>query len=132
MQWFIDIIKELIHGQLGYFDRGDPADADFTLVDFTLDNTWHDLDLSAIVPADAQAVNLKLNVRSAAAQTRYAFRKKGNVFEWNTLVIWSQVANIRKGVISAVACDSNRIIQYKSIGGVTNVLIVVVSGWWLR
>ena len=54
MQWLIDIIKEWIIAQgyltKGYVKRDDPVNADFAMGDFTKDGTWHDLDLSSIVP----------------------------------------------------------------------------------
>jgi hypothetical protein len=110
LQWLIDIIKEIIHGQLGYFHRGDPGSADFTLGDLTVDNDWHDLDLSAIVPANAQAINLKVNIRANVISNRFAIRRKDVSNEWNTLVVWTQVANVRKGVLEPVACDADRVV----------------------
>lgn len=132
MQWFIDIIKGLIHSQLGYFHRSGVTSVDFDETDLTADNTWHDLDLSSIVPSGVQAVNMKVNIRFTDTMKRFALRRKGETSEWNTLVIWSQAYNVKKGVLSPLACDSNRIIQYKVEAGDINSIDLVVCGWWMR
>ncbi|KKN20896.1 hypothetical protein LCGC14_0931000 [marine sediment metagenome] len=45
-----------------YIDRGEAATADFTKGSLTIDNSWHDLDLSSIVPSNAELVVFKCGV----------------------------------------------------------------------
>lgn len=132
MQWFIDIIKEVIHGQLGYFDRGDPGAFDFDEDDLTTDNAWHDLDLSAIIPATAQGVVLHLKFRCPNAGAPIRFRKKGNVNLFNTSICGTSVANVTHWDDLICPIDVNRFLQYQIANLAWITIEITVSAWWLR
>lgn len=113
-----------------YENRGDPADWDKGIGDFVTDNTWRDLDLSALVPEYANAVHIRLAFENDFVMKTIAFREKGNVnvvnaSETNSLV---SAATHQRSVICAL--DSDRFILYRiSVGGWTK-LNFLVRGWW--
>lgn len=132
MQWLIDIVKELIHGQLGYFDRSDPNAHDFVAVDFTQDGAWHVLDLSGIIPADTQLVLIRL-ILICPFITRYFFlRKNGNVWAFNVVRGGVQIANHRNSIDVHVTPDADGKIEYRISGGTFTAINFLVAGWWLR
>lgn len=132
MQWLIDTIKELIHGQLGFFDRGDPVAYDFQKADFTTDNSWRDLDLSPIVPADAKLILLRIRLTGNAIGAVARFRTKGYVNSSNIPNPGLMVANILHRYDIFVAPDSNRFVQYRISNIIWANVDVTVGGWWLR
>lgn len=130
MQYLIDIITEIVRNNGMYVHRGDPPLFDFTILDLTADNAWHDLDLSAIVPANAHAVNLITNISGTQAFRNVKLRSKAVAGTINVLTVWNQVANVKLGGCFAVAVDSNRMMQYKISHVSLNLVSFVVSGWW--
>lgn len=132
MQWLIDTIKELIHSQLGAFVRGDTPGNDFTILDFTIDNAWHGLDLSAIAPADAQMVNVIFNMRSTTINKRTLFRRKGITGSGQVIETRSQVANVFFTTSFAIPLNADRVCEYKVTSVDVNGMFLTVLGWWLR
>jgi len=114
----------------GFVDRGDPAAYDYDKTDLTIDGAWHDLDLSAIVPAKAKAVFLLGHVEGAAVDWAIIFRKNGNGNE----IVHSGMETLRAGVerhrSSICAIDDDRIIEYKADNENWTSLNLVVKGWW--
>jgi len=142
MQWFIDTIFDLAKNYIDAYlathpalssvvNRGDNLAWDFTEVDFTKDNAWHDLDLSAIVPAGATWVLLKINLETTAAEKKFELRKKGNTSIYNTLAIWTPFANVRIGGVFLIPCDTNRVIEYYANPATWSTIFVNVNGWIL-
>jgi hypothetical protein len=113
----------------GFVDRGDPAAFDKST--WTKDDAAHDWDLSAIVPAGAKAVLLRV-VGMLSAGTSFAFfRKNGNTNVFNTGSLFVHQAGNPEEVNIAVACDSGRVIEYVvSSSGTWAGLDAVVRGWW--
>ncbi|MBA7685829.1 hypothetical protein ES703_94257 [subsurface metagenome] len=132
MQWLINTIKELIHSQLGFFDRGDPVAADFEAADLVGDNTWRDLDLSAIVPAAAQAVTLRVTMQNTTVLRYIDFRKKSHVGWPNIAYCRLVTASIIHTFDKLVALDSNRFCQYRLNHQDWTALQITVAAWWLR
>jgi hypothetical protein len=112
----------------GFVDRGDPAASDYTALS---PGNWIALDLSGIVPAGAKSVVLRVGIGYTEAGKKIMFRKKGNVNAINISEITTQVANgsITQDVI--VACDDNRMIEYKLDIGTIIAEWVIIKGWWL-
>ena len=110
-------------------DRGDISAADFAGGDLTIDNAWHDLDLSSIVPAGATRVLLRLYVDPGTALYRVvAFRKNGNTNTANNsgLILEADTISLTQ---YQVVCDSNRVIEYLVNDTLTTINITVV-GWY--
>jgi len=107
---------------------------DFTQADLTQDGNWHDLDLSAIVPAGAIAVKLEIGVLKAtlAAET-FMVRKNGSLDEYNVGKVSATVDNRGAFGEKTVGVDTNRIIEYKETKstGVLDVIQIVIKGWYL-
>lgn len=113
-----------------YVDRGDPAAYDYAKEDLTLDGAWHDLDLSAIVPAGAKAVLLIGHVQGNAVDWEIIFRKNSQTNEINHGGMETLRANIERCRIMIVACDANRVIEYKADNQAWDNLDLAVRGWW--
>lgn len=134
MQWLIDIVLEWIIAQ-GYLttafaDRGDPAAADFDENDLTLNDAWHDLDLSGIVPEGATAVCLYCSIFAGGIFNYLYLRKKGNANFVNISGLVTQVNGIPNDNDVIVPLDANRVIQYFGETGFPGNLTLTVKGWW--
>lgn len=130
MQWLFDIVVDMVRLAGCYVNRGDNTPNDFTTVDFTLDGAWHALDLSAIVPENAHAINLKVNVRNNAISQRFDVRVAGQVNTVNLLSLWTQVGGVRLGGVYPVNVGSSRIIEYRSSVAGWTLVFMNVNGWW--
>ena len=131
MQWLIDVILKLIPPSSALVIRPQYTTEDFTLPDFNNNNAWHDLDLSGIVPDKAYAVivNLRLLAVSAAESTRW--RRKGSTTEFGAVKAGTApLADFRWHQL-IIACDSNRVIQYRNIAGGWTTMDFNVYGWFL-
>lgn len=113
-----------------FIDRGDPAAASFSLVNFTTDGAWHDLDLSAIVPAGAKGVAMSVILVNAAVFKNVMFRKKGNANIWNRSLVTIQVATIPISDDIEVPIDTDRKCEYNFVAGGWVAAFVTVKNWW--
>lgn len=113
-----------------FFDRGNFSNYDKTLGNFTLDGTYRDWDLSAIVPAGAKGVLLRVLAKSAAAGLSFRVRKNGTASTTNFASYWSKAGSVYDGGELTVSCDANRVIEYAGDAGAWVELNVMVSGWW--
>lgn len=132
MQWLINMLHELFGDRHRYFDRGDPAAADFTTVDFTRNNSFHDLDLSAIVPDKATLVSFRIIFKADQVGENLFFRTNGNFNSANGAIMYSLVADLYYGTQFLVHPDSNRIIEYKISSTHVTEIYVVICGWWME
>ena len=140
MQWFIDMILGLaktytdttcaaVAGGPGFVDRGDPAGPDFQAGDLICNNAWHDMDLSAIVPADSSAVVLRITLIDNLIATGAAFRKKGNINWPNVAYVSLFVNGMVNTVDKIVAVDNDRFCQYL-VNVVPDIIQITVAGWF--
>ena len=118
-------------GRINYVDRGDPANADKTVGDFTCNGAWHDLDLSTPVPAGAIAIYFRCFMTDNNTDTKIRFRKKGNSNEMAIVQQRTQVSNIGRDVTALCPCDANRVIQYLTTNTVVNNITLTVLGWMI-
>jgi len=124
-------IDMVLYKRPSFVDRGDPNAHDFTKINFVTDGTWHDLDLSAIVPAGAVAVMLKLQINATAANKLVYFRKNGNVQPFNVSFLATQVPNIWNGDDLIVALDTDRKVEYLIHIATWGSINLTVSGWFV-
>jgi hypothetical protein len=96
----------------------------------TTDATWRDLDLSAIVPTNARAVLLRVDVNDGTPAALVQFRKNGNVNVAAASIVEVAVANISATQNVIVAC-SNAVIEYYGTNTTFTAINIVVLGWWL-
>jgi hypothetical protein len=114
-----------------FVDRGDPAAYDFTQPDITIDEAWHDLDLSAVVPAGAIAVFFSALLNVTGVGSTLLFRPNGQANQINRSQIVIQAANVNFGQDMIVALDSGRIIEYLASGGAFTSISIIIRGWWV-
>ena len=113
-----------------YTDRGDPSAADYTQTTLTADGTYHDLDLSAIVPAGATRVRLYGQITDDVAGRYIVFRKNGHSNSYNLLACQANVANLSEYFQGEVECDTNRVIEYQITNTTITSIGLTVIGWW--
>lgn len=130
MSGFNLFMRRAMKGEIDMFvDRGDPSSADWTQANLTMDSTWHELNLSAIVPAGAKAVFLRISFQDASINQELSFRKNGSTYAVNRALTRTMIANIAMYQDKIVACDVNRIIEYYANAGLDSVSITI-AGWW--
>lgn len=113
------------------YDMGDPGAATFVTADFTCDNAWHDLNLSAIVPAGTKAVFMRVLITDLSIGNFLRFRKNGNSNAITSPAARTQVANVTFEAPSIlVFCDTNRVIEYLGNSAFDDI-VVVITGWIL-
>ncbi len=98
-----------------------------TQATLTMDNAWHDLDLSAYFNSDAQAAILAVSIKDATIGTLMRFRRKGQSTNDPNQEILAQVANqyIKSTVIVPMA--ENRIIEYLVNATMDNIDISIIG-----
>ena len=114
-------------------DRGDPAGFDLEMGAMTVDGTWYDWDVSAIVPAGAVAIEIKWDMNNDNAGKSLIFRKKGNSNEINVLTFSTIVGGGTVHFSGKVFCDSNRVVQYFATGSAApwNTIHITITGYWI-
>jgi len=117
-----------------YVDRGNKAPPpDFLPEDFIADGGWHDLDLSAIVPAAGANhlvyIKARGNSSNPGPQPYFNFRQAGNTQDINTAEAWSEVAGKSRDTSTWVMMSVDRKIQYRTFAYVTEQTITV-RGYW--
>ena len=128
--YFVDDIGNAHRLGVHFVDRGDTANLDFTVTDFTTDDTWNDLDVSSIVPAGAVAIVFNVLIADGVASSQFAFRKNGNINERNRGRVYTQVPNVNIVSDLIIACDANRVVEYKGSNLTFTVINVIIRGWW--
>jgi hypothetical protein len=114
-----------------FVDRGDPSAHDFAVGDLTTDGSWHDLDLSGIVPAGAKAVLLGVQVIDDTVNVGIGFRRHGNSYGINAGYFMEIVANGNLRGTLIVPCDSNRVIEYLANNNIFSTINITVMGWFI-
>lgn len=113
-----------------YVDRGDPAGEDKNQTTLTGDGAWHQVNLSAIVPAAAKFIQVKIDSQHATTAGKiFAVRKKGNANGFNVVMTRSQVAGVTNEVCGFLTIGADGIIEYYLDAATTCSLTVM--GWML-
>lgn len=114
-----------------FVDRGDPSSADYTEGTLTFDGSYHDLDLSSLVPAGTTAILLRIQtVSSGTAGDYIVFRENGNSNELNNDGYFAPVTSFPDLKTVIVSCDSNRVIEYEAGASDWTSLDLIVAGYW--
>ena len=119
--------QSFVTGQ--YVPRGDAAAIDFVLGDLTDNGAYNDLDLSGVVPVGAVAVLLRVGLQGDSNNKKARFRRNGNSNDHTVSVQETVVADVNQYAEHVIACDANRIIEYKlnTVDGCN----IWILGWWL-
>ena len=116
-------------GGTQYVNRGDPANADWTQADLTLDAGYHDLDMSAIVGARTVLVHLRVVIMDGTAGALCVLRTNGMSNAQNAARLNVATANKPDDEDIILTTDSAGLIEYRIDAGMDYVTIVV-AGWW--
>lgn len=116
-----------------FVDAGDTAAHDFAIGDLTLDGiaNWRDLDLSAIVPANAKAVIFRVSVTSGAGAAEFRFRKNGNSNTINTFRIETANATSSAHGMGILGVGAGRILEYSGTAATFSAVNIAITGWIL-
>lgn len=112
-----------------YYDRGLDAGHDFTEATLTVDNAWHDLDLSSIVPVGTVAVLMKSELTDAAFGCVVRYTITGIAGTYNCSRVHAPVTGGYGGGDSWVGVDGDRKIQYRASPAGIDSLKVYVAAW---
>lgn len=114
---------------LQYVYRGDPEAYDYTQDTLSADWTWHTLNLSAIIPANAKLVHLRLRALNATVGKSFLVKKvvptNGmNIVDLDTLVV------SRNTCEDAIVDCTGQQIAYMASSGIWSGLGILVLGWF--
>jgi len=127
-------IKTYADGLTHFYNRGDPSGWDYSetgskaVID--TDGSWHELNLSSIVPAGAKAVLMCLYVEDDAVDSFIYFGRLGNSNRINLSRVHTQVANQGITADVIVPCDSDRKIEYYGKNVAFVYIQICVKGWF--
>lgn len=119
--------NDLLNLPTTYTDRGDASAYDLAA---TCDGSYHDWDISAIVPADAKLVLLGVQIRSDTAGVITRCRTNGNSNEINAGNLSQATANNYVYGEMLVKPDTNRVVEIYA-SATFNVCNYVVRGWFV-
>ena len=113
-----------------YVDRGDPAVVDYDQTKLTIDDAWHDLDLSGIITDDdAVLVHILAIIKDDVTGSVLNMRKNGNTNALNISAVRTQAVNVYMDNEFSVSLDDNLVIEYNITTGMDEVLLII-RGWW--
>ena len=116
--------------KISFVSRGDPNSYDWDENDFIMDEEWHDLDFSGIVPPGTIGVFLRCGINSDTVGDRIQFRTKGNDNTRNRIYLSLAIPSVFTRLDSILALDENRLAEYDVYGSPTT-LDIVVAGWFV-
>ena len=115
-----------------FVSRGGTDGWDFEKADLLINDLWHDMDLSAIIPENAVAVQLRVEFRNTAANRYVTFREKGIGDEYCIYKKMTQVGDVYKHLYPMLHVDGNRKIEYKvDSGNGWSYINIVVLAWFI-
>lgn len=133
MQWLIDLVTERVIQTIGVppcqVDISDTA-PNLITTDFTIDNDWHILDLSAYFPVGSKAGNFKCRGRTTGIDGIAYFRKPGAATA-GSCRLRTQVANHYISTSFVCGVDANRHIEYRISGATWDNLTLKINGYFL-
>ena len=118
--------------QLTYVPRIETVVAyDWEYTAFTFDSTWRVLDLSAVVPENAVAVQIRWTMQRSAAYRYWKIRATGQDNAVLVFVLLGAIANVLAWNNPLVPLDAARTFEYHSES--TNWVSggIAVLGWFL-
>lgn len=114
-----------------HIDRGDPADHDFFADDLIIDNDWHDLNLSNIIPQDTKFVLIRCKLQTNLIGKKVYLRKKGNVNGINVAIASTGVSALPVYFDLWVACNgTDTPVQYKVNNVEWTSFVLTVRCWF--
>lgn len=125
------IIKDYGQGNFVIRQEQDlPVTFDFVVGDFTTDASWHDLDLSGIIPEGAKAVLIKMTTYQGSVGTKFLMKKKGTI-DGNCIDTETQVNLRDERAQGIIGVDENRKVQYWGSNNVWGYINIIIMGWFI-
>ena len=115
---------------LRYVHRGNPTAYDYDQRTLTHDGAWHTLDLSAIIPANAKLVHLRLGVSDTTTPHLFKVAKTGVRAGYAMVCLAVHVPYIVTETDALVDCTGQQV-DYWTNGSDNLTLRIVVLGWFL-
>lgn len=116
---------------LQFIGRGDPAVYDFTLTDFTTNDAYHDLDLSAIIPKGTKLVLLRVVLIADAGYRSFHLRTNGQSNEINRAYCRTVTGGSGASADLYVVPDANGVIEYKASNITWTNIDICIAGWFV-
>lgn len=114
-----------------YVDRGDVGVQDFSMLTMSMDDAWHDLDLSGIVGVGRRLMFLHGVTYGGVGTGIIQFQTKGNVNGVN-VAAWHVVADITVYKTQPLYTDASGVVQYyASAPPAIAAGDFVVTGWFI-
>jgi len=114
----------------GFVNRGDPPSHDFSPGDFIKDDSWHELDLTSIIPADTKAILMRCVILTTSDGPFIRFRTAGNVNTENVSECRTPFANKAYSYDIQVPVANLQKIEYYATAATWSVLFLTIKGWW--
>jgi len=115
---------------MAWTDRGDKDGDDWDLADFTLDNTWREFDLSAIVGVGVRLVMINVLIRNTDGYKGLLIRTNGAAHDANCDVERCHTAGESYQDSMFVQTDADGKIEYKGESANWDLMFVTVRGWF--
>lgn len=115
---------------LKYVNRTEQSAYDYAEDMLPADGAWHTLSLSAILPANAKLVLLRLGASHSTAGTYFRVSKVGQTGAFSCVNVACQVANIINEQTALVDCTGQQI-QYWLTSGTFAAVRFLVLGWFV-
>lgn len=135
VQHIIDIIAERVIATIGipptYVPVTDALGCPHGLGDFTLDGSWHELDLSACVPDGASALNISLGFSCDICHASVFFRGSPETHLPGKTIGYTQGAFLARRALFVLPVDDTKTILYRFELANWEYIGFLVRGWWL-
>lgn len=114
-----------------YVGREDISDYDFTKAVLIQDSSYHDLDLSSIVPVGTTLVAIHYRVAHSNANEFMKLKKKGALTDYNAFIWVTLMATQEHRGLALVECDKNRKIEYHFSTPDWLIIYLTIYGWFV-
>jgi len=117
-------------GGLKFVARTPTVMTDFSKTSFTWDATWHNLDMSAIVPIKAKAVLVEVGLQWNSVNLQVFLRHPDDTYEYGAIEIRQTVAS-QTQYRTVLIPVKNATISYKTWNGASQIFNWVILGWFV-
>lgn len=115
---------------LKYVNRAERSAYDADQITLTMNGAWHTLSLSAIIPANAKLVLLRVGASHPNTARYFRVSKVGQTGAFSCVNIATQAANIVNEQTALVDCTGQQI-QYWATDNSFSSLRLLVLGWFV-
>jgi len=115
---------------LKYVHRAGVTGYDYEESTLIQDGAWHVLDLSAIIPASAKLVLLRVGAAHGLKGKYFRVCKAGESTMYAYVNVATQVADVLNEQTALVDCSGQQIQYWATIGTFSRLLLVVL-GWFV-